>query len=493
MEQRRLLRDSLFNLSASVLTAVLGLIAVPLFVTKLPTAVYADWIIVLATSKSVVLVDFGVGWTIVHLIAAEGSRLGMETRQHLRTAATFIAGLAMVAGSATFLAGWLQLERLEGYRLTILAAGAVMAAMSMLNNYSMSVLWGRRRFDLAGILVTTEAAIQSGGVIVILLAGGDNVAAALGEATIVTLIALAKLGVAAVVCREAAFRPALRWPTAPMRLVRFGLASQISDGLSSLFWSLGVLILGQVATPAAVVGFSVAQKVPWALAGFVTRAAEVTMPAASGLVGSGPEARATVAVSSARIAVVLCTPAVVTIWLIAAPFMTLWVGADMVTVVPAMQITAAAVAAHALGESARYFLWGSGRVVAIVFIQSAGTAALFLAAAALYLLSDIDAVSFAALQAIAVGLMSVALSILAAERAGLSGHAYVARVARGIPLAAAAAMAVGIGLTKLWPQISWLTLTMVAAGITATFVSLMIGFGLDAEETLALRRLVRQA
>lgn len=494
MEQRRLLRDSLFNLSASVLTAVLGLIAVPLFVTRLPTVAYADWIVILATSKSVVLLDFGVGWTIVHLIAGEGRALTAETKQHLRAAATFISGLAALAGLAAFLAAWLQLGGLQGYRLPILVAGAVMAAMSHLNNYSMSVLWGRRRFDLAGLLIATEAGLQSGGVIVILLAGGDIVAAAVWEAAIVTLLALAKLTVAAIVCRDAAFRPTPRWPTAPMRLIRFGLASQISDGLSSLFWSLGVLVLGQVATPASVVAFSVAQKVPLALAGFVTRAAEVTMPAASGLVGRDTGAHATIAVSSARIAVALCVPVVVTIWFVAAPFMTLWVGGtDATTLVPAMRIAAVAVAAHSLGESARYFLWGSGRVGAIVLIQSIGATTLIVGAGALYMLADINTVSFTALQAIAVGAMSVALSILTAGRAGLSGRDYAIRVARGIPLAAFAAIAVGIGLTALWPEISWPALIAVAAGVTATFATLMIIFGLDPDETTALRRLVRQA
>jgi O-antigen/teichoic acid export membrane protein len=493
MEQRRLLRDSLFNLSASVLSAVLGLVAVPLFVTKLPTAAYADWIITLATSKSAVLVDFGIGWTIVHLIAGSGDTLGAEAKQHLRAAATFLSGLAVVAGVATFMAGWIQLGDLAGHRLPILAAGAVMAMVSHFNNYTMAVLWGRRRFDLGGILVASEAVIQSGGVIVILLGGGDIVAAALWEAAVVTVVAFAKFLVASLVCRDAMFRPALRWPTAPMRLIRFGLGSQLSDGLSSLFWSLGVLILGQVATPAAVVAFSVAQKVPLAMAGFVTRAAEVTMPAASGLVGKGSDAHATVAISSARIAVVLCIPAVVTIWFIAAPFMTLWVGTDLGTLVPAMQIAAAAVAAHSLGESARYFLWGSGRIGSIVVIQLAGATTLVLGGGVLYALSDINAVSFAALQAIAVGVMSVALSILTADRAGLSGRAYAARVARGIPLAAVAAIAAGIGLTTLWPALSWLALAAVAAGITATFASLMIGFGLDPDEALALRRLVRQA
>ena len=52
MEQRRLLRDSVFNVSSSVVAALLGLIAVPLFVTRLPTGNYADWIVVLASSGS---------------------------------------------------------------------------------------------------------------------------------------------------------------------------------------------------------------------------------------------------------------------------------------------------------------------------------------------------------------------------------------------------------------------------------------------------------
>ena len=492
MEQHRLLRDSLFNLSASVLSAGLGLIAVPLFITRVPTSAYAHWIVILATAKSAVLIDFGVGWTIVRLVAAEGLVLGAEAKQHLRSAATFLFGLAAVAGSATFIAGWLQLGDLSGDRLALLAAGATMAAMSHFNNYSMGVLWGRRRFDLAGMIVAGEAAVQSSGVIVMLLTGGGIVGVAFWEALTVAAAAAAKMMAASAICRDATFRPALRWPTAPMRLIRFGLASQISDGLSSLFWSLGVLILGQLASPAAVVAFNVAQKVPLALAGFVTRVAEVTMPAASGVVDDDPKAYATVAISSARIAAVLCVPAVMTIWFIAGPFLRLWVGSHA-ALVPIMRIAAIAVAAHSLGESARYFLWGSGRVGRIVFIQAAGAAILIVGTGALFALDRVDVVSFAALQALAVSVMAVALSIATADRAGLSGRVYALRVARGMPLAAVAAIAVGISLTALWPAVSWPALVTITAGVTGTFIALMIAFGLDPQESIALRRLVRQA
>jgi O-antigen/teichoic acid export membrane protein len=491
MEQRRLLRDSLFNVSARVLAAGFGLIAVPLFVSRLPTHDYADWIIMLATCKSAVVVDFGVGWTIVHLLAAEGRTVGAEARRHLRAAATLLSTLGIVAALVTFTAGWLQLGDLHGHRLTIFAAGAVMAAMTHINSYSMGVLWGRRRFDLGGMLVAAEAGIQSCGVVVILFWGGDIAAVALWEASTVTAAALAKLVVAWRVCPDAAYRPALRWPTAPLRLVRFGLASQVSDGFASLFWTLGVLILGQVAGAAAVVGLNVGQKVPVALAGFVTRAAEVTMPAASGLDGTRSEVHATVAVTSARIAVGLCVPAVVTIWFIAEPFLSLWVGGDVTTLVPIMRIAAVTVAAHALGESARHFLWGSERVGTNIAIQFAGIAILAFGAGFLYALAQISALSFAALQGITVGAMSVALATATAERVGLSGRAYITRVARGIALAAVAAAAVGTGLTMLWPVVSWPALATVAACVTATFGAVMIGFGLDGEESVALRRLLR--
>src|SRR5262249_17872919 len=95
MEQRRLLRDSLFNLSASVFSALLGLLAVPLFVARLPTADYADWIVMLATAKTTVIVDLGVGWTVVHIIAQETGRLRAETIAQLRTAATILGALSV--------------------------------------------------------------------------------------------------------------------------------------------------------------------------------------------------------------------------------------------------------------------------------------------------------------------------------------------------------------------------------------------------------------
>jgi O-antigen/teichoic acid export membrane protein len=492
MEQRQLLRDSLLNVSASVLSAVLGLVTIPLFVTHLPTQAYADWIVTLATSKTVQIVDFGLGWTIVHVIAAEGARLRPETRMQMRSAATFVTALAIGVALVSFVAVALQFGDLRGYRLSIVAAGAVLGAASHLNNYSMGVLWGLRRFDLAGPIIIVEAALHSGGIIVLLLSGCDVVTVAWWETAVVATAALAKIIVADRLCPDAAFRPLLTWPKAPLGLVRFGIASQISDGLAPLFWYLGVVIVAQIAGPAAVIALHVGQKVPLAVAGFVTHAAEVTMPAASGLVGKPSDSHATVAVASARIAVALSVPAIVTIWTIAGPFMKLWVGTgDMETMTAVMRIAAAAVAAHSLGESARHFLWGSGRLGTIIAMQTLGASVLAAGAVVLFAIGQFDAVSFSALQAVAVGLMAITLSAATAGRAGLTGLVYAGRVARGIPLAAVAALAVGVGLSTLLPGVSWLCVVLVATGVTVTFLGLMVTFGLEPEEALALRKLVR--
>ena len=491
MERLRLFRDSLFNMSANVLSAVFGLIAVPLFVSRLPTGDYADWIVTLATAKSTVLIDFGIGWTVVHIIAADITELRRETRAHLRAAAVLLAGLALIAGAATFAIAAVQLGDLDHNRIVLLAAGAVMAAVSHVNNYTIAVLWGLRRFDMAGTIVAVEAGVQSSGVVVILLLGGDIAMVAIWEAAVVLSAAVVKILVVRSLCPAAAFRITLHWPQAPFRLVRFGLASQISDGLSSLFWSVGVMFVGLIASPAAVVLFHLAQKVPLALAGFVTRAAEVTMPAASGLAHAETNAHAVVAVTAARIAVALSAPGVVMMWVMAAPFMTLWVGHDVDVLATVMRIAAIGIAAHSLAESARHFLWGTGRLGTIIIIQSIGAAVVVTGTVLSAVLGQFDIESFAALQTIAIGFIAAALSAVTARRAGLSGRGYALRVARGVPVASFAALAVGSGIAVLQPGISWLCLSSMALGVITTFVVLMIRFGLEPEETLALRHLIR--
>jgi len=493
MEQRRLLRDSLFNLSASVLTALLGLLAVPLFVSGLPTAEYADWIVMIATTKTMTIIDFGVGWTVIHIVAADGAKLSEETRAQLRAVATILSIFAVVIAGATFAVGAIQFGDMNGYRWAILVSGAVMAAVSYFNTYNVGILWGLRRYDISGTIIATEAGIQSAGVVVLLLMGGDIVAVAMWEATVVTVAGMVKMVIAARLCPESIFRPTLRWPKTSTRLIRFSLTSQISDGLTPLFWNFGVLVLGQVAGPAAVVVFHIGQKIPIALAGFVSRAAEVTMPAASGLVRMASDAHATVAISSARIAVALSVPAVVTIWLIAEPFMKLWVGDGTEAMVAVMRIAAAAVAAHSLGEGARYFLWGSGRIGTIVAIQLIGTAVLAVGTSVLFVSGQFDAVYFSALQAVAIGIMSIALSAVTADRAGLAGRVYAARVMRGLPLATFAAVAAGAGLHTLWAGMSWLWIGLVATSVTITFLGLMIAFGLEPEESAAIRHLLRRS
>ena len=492
MEQRRLLRDSVFNVSSSVVAALLGLIAVPLFVTRLPTGNYADWIVVLATAKTILMIDFGVGWTMVHVVASEDGRLSAEVQAQLRAAATFLSALALTVAVVVFLAGAVQFGDLHGSRWALLLAGAVMAAISHINGYSMGIIWGLRRYDVSGLIVTAEAASQSAGVIVILLFGGDIVAVAAWEAGVVTVAGIAKLLVAARLCPDGAFRPALKWPTAPARIIRFGIGSQISDGLASVFWDLGVLVVGQIG-PSAVVSFHIAQKVPLALARFVSKAAEVTMPAASGLTKSDTTARATVAISAVRIAVALSLPAVVAIWFLAEPFMSLWVHQSDEALVGMMRIAALGVTAYAFGEGARYFLWGSGRVGVVVIVQVMGALALVVGAGALFLSGQVDPVSFSLLQGLTVAGMSVALGASAAYGTALSGRVYAQRITRGLPVATAATLAVAVALMTLWSAPSWFLVGATGAAIAATFYGLMIAFGLEADEATALRHLVRRS
>jgi O-antigen/teichoic acid export membrane protein len=492
MEQRRLLRDSVFNVSSSVLAALLGLIAVPLFVTRLPTADYADWIVVLATAKAILMIDFGVGWTMVYVVASEDGHLNAEIQAQLRAAATFLSALAVTVAVLVFIAGALQFGDLHGHRPALLLAGAVMAAMSHINGYTMGIVWGLRRYDLSGMIVTAEAGLQSAGVIAILLLGGDIVAVATWEATVVATAAVVKLIVAARLCPDGAFRPALKWPKAPARIIRFSIGSQISDGLASFFWDLGVLVVGQIG-PSAVVSFHVAQKVPLALARFVSKAAEVSMPAASGATKADSTARATVAIAAVRIAVALSVPAAVAIWFLAGPFMTLWVHQSDEALMTMMRVAAIGVTAYAFGEGARFFLWGSGRVGTVVAIQALGALGLITAGAGLISSDHLDPVSFSILQATTVAAMSVAFGICAAYGTGLSGGAYARRIGRGLPVATTAALAVAAGLMTLWSAPSWLLVAVTGGAIAATFYGLMIAFGLEADEATALRHLVRRS
>ncbi len=490
MEQRRLLRDSLFNVSASALAALLGLITVPLFVSRLPTSTYADWIVTLSTVKIVSLIDFGIGWTIVRDVATEHGRISAERRAHLRSAATFRLGAAAVAALIVSGAVVSLLGDVHGYRTTILLVGALSTITAYVHNYGMAVLSGLRRYDLSGTIVTAEAGANAGGVIIILLAGGTIEAVALWQAFVVTAAMIINLVVIHRLCPEAMFRPVWRWPSLPLNYIRFSLGSQISELIARAFWDVGVLILEPVAGPAAVVTLHIAQKVPLALAGFVSRAAEVTMPAASGLADQIGDARVTVAVASTRIVAALSVPVVLTIWIVAAPFLALWVGSDAETPILVMRIAALAVALHAIGESSRHFLWGSGRIGTILRFQGAGALVLMGGSTLLIAFGRLDDVSFAVIQASAICVKSLALSATAASCAGLSRANYAQRVGRGLPLASIAAFCIGALLIMFWPLISWVWVAVVGGSVTLTFVGLMVAFGLEPEEASALRQLV---
>jgi O-antigen/teichoic acid export membrane protein/2-polyprenyl-3-methyl-5-hydroxy-6-metoxy-1,4-benzoquinol methylase len=496
-ESPRLIVDALVNYSGMGVSAVVGILLVPLMLARLGPERYGVWLAAIAVAAVLRSIDFGLGMVVVREVAAaSGTRLHRRIEPLVGAAGGALLllgalGALVIAAGAIVLTSPLRLpEDVQTMVLPVFALVGVAFVAEQGIAFVGSVLNGLRWFgtlNAVGIALVLSRAI---GIVVLLLLGRSLVAVAVWYAMATLLTA----ALAFLVLRSA---PVRSWPRLPgrhwralRRHLRFGLASFAAASAAGLSWQALPLLTAVLLGAGAVVPLHVGQKIPLALTGIYARLAAVIFPAASEYERTNNiQGTRAVLETGSRLVLHLMMP-VLAVGVLAAPdILRLWIGEVDPRVVLIFRLTLAAVLADAIGSVASSILWGRGRVAPVLVTALASAGAVV--GGALLLLPRFGQEGGAAVLAAVLGAASVTFWVLASRAAGVPPMAFARGAARGIalPTLACAGAAAAVLAVPGVPGLARLALIGVAG--TAAYLWTLTRLGATAAEAALTARVLR--
>ena len=386
-ERQRLMRDAVVNNIGAPVSAVIGLLLVPVMLRALGQDNYGLWIVATSMSGIVGLIDLGLGWSVCRAVAADPTGGKGDTFDIIRSAANVyvligIIGCVVLGGVGLLSGGSLHLPPFQRGTATLVfwLVGATLCA-DHVSGFGFAVLSGLRRFKLINVVATLASITWAMGAVIILMNGGNVADVAACQLIVAVLKSVGMLWLVARFSPKFRFRLGfIKW-TALKRHVSFAASSMAAQTLSAIAWESAPVLIGFVSGSAAAVPFFIGQKFPLAVSGMSWRAAEVVFPAATenrhDTVASGDVLRV-----CSRWVLVLALPFTILFFVAAPDILHAWVGNPPPGSVMVLRILAATVLADAAAAPSLHLLWGRGamRPILITYVaQAVGLIALILA------------------------------------------------------------------------------------------------------------------
>jgi O-antigen/teichoic acid export membrane protein/SAM-dependent methyltransferase len=493
----RLISDSLVNYSGLAVGTLVGILLVPVMLSRLGTARYGLWIAALTLASTLRAIDFGLGLVVMREVAAAAG-----TRHYRRTAPLVSAaggallllgavGAVLLVAGALALAGPLRLpDESRAAVLPVFALVGVAFVAEQGIGFVSSVLAGLRRFGTLNLISVALVLLRAVGTVLLLLLGYSLIPVAIWYAGSTLIVA----GVSFAVLRSTAGGYGVGLPGRHWRSLRrhlpFGLASFLSVATAGLVWQALPLLAAALLGAGAIVSVHVGQKIPLALTGLYGRLATVVFPAASEYQRT-KNVRGTQAIlqTGTRLVLHLMIPVVI-VGLLAAPdLLRLWLGDASRDVAMIFRLTLLAVLADAIGSVAINVLWGRGRVAPLLVAAAASAAAVV--GASFLVLPRFGTPGGAAVLALVLTVASIGFWVLASRAAEVRPISFARGSLRGIGLPALAC-AVAAAAALALPGIAALPrLALAAIASTGAYVWLLARFGSTADERKFMARAAR--
>jgi O-antigen/teichoic acid export membrane protein len=423
-ERIKLMHQGLMNMLAPVLSALVGLVLVPIMFKGLGAELYGLWLVVMnLVDSSGVYGDFGVSWSVMREIAASKGGADSAADQLVSAGANFylllaIGGAVIIAAAGLPIGHFMatKYDQILPLVFTFAAAGFVSIRMF---NFQIIVLQGLRRFDLSNLLSICSKVITATVIIATLALGGGLLAVVRAQAVVATVCAMA--GYRLVIHTEPRFRQ--RWWkfdwTSLRPHIRFSLGNQLTAILSNVTWETAPLLIGFILGPAWVSTYQIGRKFPMALAALLWPFALVMFPAASEHQRAGDRARAGEALEAGtRWLLLLVTPACVELLIMGPNLLQTWLGQVPSGALPIFILMTAVVGADATSFGAVGVLLGRGAVGSVLRITGMQAAAnLTLTISLLYL----------------AGVRGAAWALLATTPLAAAAMLYASGLSAGVP------------------------------------------------------------
>jgi O-antigen/teichoic acid export membrane protein len=382
----RLISDALVNYSGLVVSAVVGILLVPLMLSRLGTVTYGLWLAAVTVAATLRAFDFGLGLVVTREVAAASGKHSFWRVAPLVSAAggahvlLGMAGAGVIVAGAAALAEPLKLP--EGSRELVLPVFALVGLAFVAEQcigFVQSVLMGLRRYWALNVLTIALVLLRAAGIVALLLLGYSLLGVGLWYAAATAAVAVA--GFMALLFMPGRFRvgvPGRHWRSLRSHAA-FGLASFTSIAAAGIMWQALPLLAALLLGAGAVVAVHVGQRIPLVLTSVYGRLAAVVFPAASEYKRTNDLA-ATQAVlrTGTRLVLHLMIPVLV-VGLLAAPdLFSIWLGGASDEIVLIFQLTLVAVFADAIGSLAINVLWGRGQVAPVLAVSLVSTAIVIL-------------------------------------------------------------------------------------------------------------------
>lgn len=365
-ERLRLTRDGLINATAYAVSAVAGMVLVPVLLSGMSREMYGIWIAALAVQYSAAFLSGGLGRCVAREVASGDTE---DTRRFVVAASNAylligVTGALVIAAAGVPLASGLHVSanNLKVARLIFSLAGIGFFADQM-QSLAMEILTGLRRFFTINAITIASVFCRAVGIIVILRVGGSIVLVALWH----VLICLATGGTAYAAALRLApqFRPRLlRFQWSDIRnQIWFSLVSQITAGCANVVWRSAPFLIGILRGAAAIVPYELGQKFPMSVSSISWQAGDVFFPAASEYHSAQQEehTRQLLEVGT-RGVLLLVLPFCIALWILAPQLLASWVGGRFPESVWILRVTTFAVLADSAAITSVQILWGKGQV-----------------------------------------------------------------------------------------------------------------------------------
>jgi O-antigen/teichoic acid export membrane protein len=493
-ERMRLMRDAAVNNLAVPVSAVIGILLVPVMLRALGQDNYGLWIIATSISGIVIAVDFGLSWSITRAVATGHGCDEGDTADFVGTALNVyllmgVAGCLIIGVAGMLSGGYLHLPPV-GRRTVILVFWLVGGSLcaDQVSAFGFSVLAGLRRFKSINLIGSLLSIAWAVGAVAVLMNGGNVVAIAACQFAVAALKGVGMLWFVACLNPNIRFRPFFfRWNVLRRRS-SFAASSVLMTMLSRLAWNSAPVVIGFVSGSAAAVPFYIGQKFPLAVLLIAWRAAEVLFPAASESQHDIVKGREVLRAGS-RLVMVLTVPFAALLFVAAPSLLHAWLGNPPPGSVTVMRVLTATVFADTVSASPLYLLYGRGimkPILAADAVKGGGVVALTLA-----LVYPFGVTGAAWGMLIPIGAGSVALFVVAARLCAIDPLKLAAGTLRGLWLPVSACVVAAFSVLYFKSDGRLWVFAAVAVGGLAYLAALFGYSGNDDEKQFARDTLFR--
>lgn len=490
-ERAQLIWHGVTNCSGFIISALAGMVLVPIMIGRLSRSSYGLWIAMESAAAMLARVDLGLTWAVTREVAAQAHSPNPELVPFLSAAAK----VYLLIG----LAGWLGLAALGGpigralgvgphLAAVLFAVGGAVFFFEILRIFAMSILHGLRRFDLANAVAGGFAVLWAGGAIALLLGGAGLITVVVWQAlSSATATALALLLVRRDYPR---WGLGLGWPDlAPLRgHLGFSVTSQLATVTGGAIWEIPALLIGVLLGAPQIVPYYVGRMLPSAASTVGWRLAQVLYPAASQSERTGDRAATRALIETGtRWNVLTMLPICIVLWVTASNLIGLWTGNASAETVAILRIMVAIALCDAAGLAAGVVLWGSGAASVVFTLDAAILAGVGVLCLCLVPRIGATGAAIALLPPVAAG--NAAVLVIASRRFGFSIAGLLRSVCNGLAIPAAVCLLTAFAVNALTPPGSWTEIVTVSGASGLAYLAALRFHGARPEELEVLTAL----